>query len=482
MPMNTLKNLLQEPVRVVLDKVVQSDMFRQLALQYAEKTLRKNIIGDNPGNISSPLRAREDEFLALRNMLFSINKAMDRGLISASARKGLLKVFVGKVMLKDDDVLEAFEKKYHTVPPGFLLISPTKTCNLRCVGCYANSSKDDKDFLDYATFSKILSEKTDLWASYFTVLSGGEPLLWRDGDKTLLDILREHKDQYFLMYTNGTMIDQRMADALAEVGNVTPAISMEGFEDGTDKRRGVGTFRRILSAFECLRKAGVPFGVSLTATRQNAELLLSDEFLDFCLEEQGAIYAWVFQYMPIGRHFTLDLMVTPEQRLEMFKREQYLQRERKLFVADFWNSGAISHGCISAGRWGGYFYIDWKGDVMPCAFFPYSNMNIKDVYHAGGDLNQVLFSPFFKDIRTWQNGYGFATKGATAGNWIMPCPMRDHHRVARDLIEKHGARPGDEPAGQALVDPQYHEGLETYNERFEELTRDLWNHDYLGKA
>ncbi len=65
---------------------------------------------------------------------------------------------------------------------------------------------------------------------------------------------------------------------------------------------------------EQLKNAGVPFGISVTATRQNAETVLSDEFLDYYFENMGAIYGWIFQYMPIGRSYTIDMMVSPEQR------------------------------------------------------------------------------------------------------------------------------------------------------------------------
>ncbi len=101
---------------------------------------------------------------------------------------------------------------------------------------------------------------------------------------------------------------------------------------------------------EQLRKAGVFFGISLTATRHNVEEILSEEFIDYFFEQQGAFYGWIFQYMPIGRSFTLDLMPTPEQRLWMWKRSWEIVKKRKIFLADFWNHGTLSNGCIAGGR------------------------------------------------------------------------------------------------------------------------------------
>ncbi|MCD6295811.1 MAG: radical SAM protein, partial [Deltaproteobacteria bacterium] len=360
--------------------MIQNDGIRHAALDYAEKTAYKSIMKDNPVNVSFPMKVREYQFIVFRNLLYSIDRALDKGSISQNARRGLLKNLIGKVVLRDNNARKNFEKEYKTRAPGFVLISPTSTCNLHCIGCYANSSKYEKIHMEYDVFTRIIREKAELWGSYFTVISGGEPLMWRSNGKSIIDIFREHKDNYFLMYTNGTLIDKKMAKEMAELGNVTPAISLEGFEKETDQRRGAGTFKKVLNAFENLREAGVPFGISLTATRENAELLLSDEFIDFCYEEQGAVYGWIFQYMPIGRHFTLDLMVTPEQRLNMFRRVQYFLKEKKLFLVDFWNSGMASNGCISAGRCGGYFVVDWKGDVLPCVFFPYKTHNIIQTY------------------------------------------------------------------------------------------------------
>ena len=141
-----------------------------------------------------------------------------------------------------------------------------------------------------------------------------------------------------------------MAAQIAEVGNLTPAISVEGFEAETDERRGEGVFKKILEAMANLREVGVPFGISVTATRSNAEQVVSDEFVNFYFEQQGAVYGWMFQYMPIGRSITLDMMVTPEQRKWMFEREKHIIHEKHVFLPDFWNGGAVLGGCLAERR------------------------------------------------------------------------------------------------------------------------------------
>jgi len=478
--MGTLKKIAGNSAGMLLNQLLANDSLRHMALRQAEKMAYDSCMEDN-----YPFAVKEAEFIAKRNLLGALNKALDKGLIAPNVRKRLLQNLAGKVMLPDCDARKNFIEKYKTYPPGFLVISPAATCNLKCTGCYANSSSSESAHLDFEMFSRIIEEKEKLWGSYFTVISGGEPLMWRDGGHTILDIFKKHKDQYFMMYTNGTLIDKAMAKKLADLGNVTPAISIEGFEEATDARRGKGTYKKILEAFANLREAGVPFGVSLTATRLNMDTLISDEFVDFCFDKQGAIYGWYFQYMPIGRAYTLDLVITPEQRLQMYEKQQVLMRDKKLFFLDFWNGGPMAHGCLSGGRRGGYFYVNWNGDVTPCVFFPYSTSNIRDVYKNGGDLNTLLFSDFFKDIRDWQTQYGFAQDYKVVkpeiGNWLRSCPMRDHHRKAQEFITKHNAKPVDLPAADAMTDSKYHELLNAYGDRIGELTDPIWRKQYLAK-
>jgi MoaA/NifB/PqqE/SkfB family radical SAM enzyme len=476
-----IKSVIDVSAAALLNQILANDSFRHLALRQAEKMAYDNCMED-----AYPEAVKEAEFIAKRNLLYALDKALDKGLIAPHVRKKLLQNLVGKVMLPDSDAKKNFIEKYKIHPPGFLVISPAATCNLKCTGCYANSSSSESAHLDFKTFSRLLDEKEKLWGSHFTVISGGEPLMWRDGDKTILDIFAKFNHQYFMMYTNGTLIDKKMAKKLAELGNVTPAISVEGFEEETDARRGKGTFRKIKEAFANLRDVGVPFGVSLTATRKNVDTLISDKFVDFCFEEQGAIYGWYFQYMPIGRAYTLDLVVTPEQRLQMYEKQQIMMKDKKLFFLDFWNGGPISHGCLAGGRRGGYFYVNWNGDVTPCVFFPYSTGNILRTFETGGDLNTLLFSEFFKDIREWQTEYGFAQDykvvDKEVGNWLRPCPMRDHHRKAHELISKHKALPVDLPAADAIDDSQYHAMLSEYGDKIGEMTDPIWRKDYLKKA
>lgn len=452
---------------------------RNAILARIENKSYRVLVQENADN--RPRGVQEDKHGYLMGLLYGFDRALERGLIAKNVRKRLIKVFLDQVVLNRRQVEET-TRVLGFAPPLFVLVSPTGRCNLRCVGCYAESDPGNHASLDFDTFDRILMEKQELWGSHFTVISGGEPFLWRDGNRDLLDIVAKHETDMFMVYTNGTLIDDSLAKRMAELGNITPAVSVEGFEEETDARRGKGVHRKILTAFENLRRHGVMFGVSATPTRNNWETITSDRFAEFYFGEQSAVYSWLFQYMPIGRGQSLELMVTPEQRAEMLRRTRRLVREQKLFMADFWNSGMASNGCICAGRPGGYFYIDWNGDITPCAFVPYSTDNIYDIYSKGGNLNTALDSPLFKDIRKWQDEYGYARPAEATGNWLCPCVIRDHFAVAEKAVLRSNARPINGEAAIALRDAGYRRGMVRYGQDLKRITDPIWAGEYVGRS
>ena len=220
----------------------------------------------------------------------------------------------------------------------------------------------------------------------------------------------------------------------------------------------------------------------MTATRDNADTLLSDEVIDFYYEKMGAAFGWLFHYMPMGRAYTLEMLPTPEQRLRMFQRAWQLVHERQLFLADFWNSGTAANGCQSSGHPGGYLTVDWNGKVAPCVFVPYSPVNIHDVYAQGKNLNDVWADPFFAKLRAWQWDYSNElsfSKGSRHGNWTMPCPIRDHYAEFHKILKEHSPEPVDENARAALDDPEYYKGMVAYNRDVAKIFGPIWEKKYI---
>ncbi len=465
----------------LLKKIMRMKIGRDALVKKFQQKMRAGLMEDYPDYLNEVNEKRYQFFSA---MLESVKRNVDKNNINPGVTDRIIDTLVRYSFASRKEVnlrSEPFRERYNMEPPSFVTISPTQKCNLKCEGCYASSTGNEScPTLSFEIVEKMCDEVYNEWGNRFMVFSGGEPLLFSNNGKSLFDIWEKYPDMFFLFYTNSTLINEERARKMAELGNITPAISIEGFEKETDRRRGKGTFQKILKAFENLRKVGLPFGVSVTATQKNINILFDDKFYDFVFQEQGASYMWMFQLMPIGQaKNTKKMMITPEQRVQLYRKWDYLLKEKKYCIADFWNSSALSNGCIAYGRSSGYLYIDWNGNIMPCVFVPYYQDNIKDLYNKGKKLADALFSSMFVNGRKWQDKYG-RTHPKTAENGLMPCSIRDHfHNFKQNIFQGKGE---DEIAEQAIHSEEYEKTLEEFDEELETLTRPIWKKEYLEKG
>lgn len=339
-------------------------------------------------------------------------------------------------------------KKEGSQAPFTILISPTMRCNLSCIGCYAgNYSKSDD--LKFEIIDRIVQEGKEAGVAFFTIL-GGEPFIRRD----LFDIYRKHNDAFFQVYTNGTLINNKIARKLAELGNVMPMVSIEGFEKETDQRRGRGVYKKVIRAMEILQKHQVPFGYSVAVTRKNIKVVTSDKFVDMLIKK-GTLVGWYFLYMPIGKDPDLSLMPTPQQRYFLKTRRDYIRANKPLFIIDFWNDAPYVGGCIAAKH---YIHINHKGEVEPCIFTHFTQINIKNT-----SLKRAMNCHFFKEIRKRQ---------PYSDNLYLPCMLIDHPQVSRELYQKCDIHPTHEGAEGLFSDLA--EGLDEYAKGVKNIYSKVW--------
>ena len=468
----------------LLKEALKRKSLRKTFLDQLEKKAKKALLEDK----KFPRAVQEKKLQWLSAFINQGFKNLEKGYVSSSILEKLIEVLGRNNFFRGEipeikKAKEAFKEKYGVYPPLFLTLSPTQVCNLRCKGCYAASSPETAVTMPFEIAERILEENHDLFGNRFIVFSGGEPLMYQSQGKTIFDLFAKYPDTFIIFYTNGTLITKEVAQKLAELGNAYPQISVEGSEEETDERRGKGVFQRILKAVSYLREVGLPYALSVTATRKNLKTLLSDEFYHFWFEEQGASYMWIFQLMPIGRgKEVFDLMPTPEERVKLYRKwEELLQR--KYPVADFWNSGVLANGCIAYAReTSGYFYIDWNGNITPCVFIPYYIDNVYDLYQKGKTLGDALVSDFFKKGREWQRKYGYGCPAEKIQNWLMPCSIRDHYKYFREIILPEEAKGEDQFAEEAKNSKEYFERLVEYDEKLKEITDPIWEKEYKKQA
>ena len=307
--------------------------------------------------------------------------------------------------------------------PWAILLDPTSACNLHCTGCWA-AEYGNKLNLSYDDIDSIVNQGVELGVHIY-IYTGGEPLV-RKAD--LIKLCEAHPDCAFLSFTNATLIDEAFVQEMIRVKNFVPAISVEGIGEATDMRRGEGTFNKIDRAMALLREAQLPFGVSLVHTSENSDALVSDEFFDW-LQDQGVLFAWIFTFMAVGYN-TKDcsLMATAEQRRDLYNFVRKARNERPLFTLDFQNDGEFVGGCIAGGR--RYLHINARGDVEPCVFAHYSNVNIHDV-----TLLEALQSPLFMQY--------YHNQPFDGDNHLRPCPIYENTGKLAEMVEAAGAHSTD---------------------------------------
>ncbi|MBK5252364.1 MAG: radical SAM protein [Peptostreptococcaceae bacterium] len=334
-----------------------------------------------------------------------------------NVRKKMIKNFVLNAYLYGRPEAKRAEDENDCNIPWAILMDPTTRCNLKCIGCWA-AEYNKKDELDFDTLDRIIREGKGI-GTYMYIYSGGEPTMRKDDILRLAEI---HDDCMFLAFTNGTLIDDSFAKKVQMLGNIAFAISVEGFEKETDMRRGKGTFKKVVKAMETLKRHGILFGFSTCYHSKNTDVVGSDEYIDF-VEEHGCLFGWYFTYMPLGKDADTSLLATSSQRAHMYKRVREIRAGKPIFVLDFWNDGEYVSGCIAGGR--KYLHINANGDVEPCAFIHYSNVNIKEV-----SLLDALKSPIFMQYR---RQYPFNN------NHLRPCPMFDNPEKLVDMVNKSDA-------------------------------------------
>jgi MoaA/NifB/PqqE/SkfB family radical SAM enzyme len=341
--------------------------------------------------------------------------------IDAGVRKKMFENFLINSSILGSRRKNKCEEKYDCNIPWAILMDPTSACNLHCTGCWA-AEYGNKLNMSFDMLDNIIEQGKKL-GTYMYIYSGGEPLV-RKND--IIKLCEKHSDCEFLAFTNGTLIDEAFADEMLRVQNFVPAISIEGFEEETDFRRGKGTYQAVIRAMEILKRKKLPFGASLCYTSKNTETIGSEEYIDDLIAK-GCKFAWFFTYMPVGVDAVPELMASAEQRKYMYHQIREFRNTKSLFTMDFWNDGEYVTGCIAGGRC--YLHINANGDIEPCAFIHYADSNIKEK-----TLLEAYQSPLFMQYRKNQ---------PFNDNLLQPCPLLDNPGRLTNIIKESDAKSTD---------------------------------------
>jgi MoaA/NifB/PqqE/SkfB family radical SAM enzyme len=164
----------------------------------------------------------------------------------------------------------------------------TMRCNLHCEFCYVgdllNLEGEWRQELSLEALSKAFPEQKDFQIN----LTGGEIFMRKD-IMSVLDLFREKGYAAGYLTTNGTIITEERAEALAELAAKGflkhISVSVDGPKDLHDAARGLkGTFERTTEGLRRLqtaaRRKGAPLRISINTTVAHESLDALDSMVD----------------------------------------------------------------------------------------------------------------------------------------------------------------------------------------------------------
>jgi len=324
--------------------------------------------------------------------------------------KGMLSVEKHKRRLKRGEVF-----------PPFLYVSIINSCNLRCQGCWVDVAAKQQ-IIEPEAMHKLIREAKEMGNVFFGIV-GGEPFM----HPHLLDMLAEHPDCYFQIFTNGQFITEERAQRMRQLGNVTPLISIEGNEIVSDQRRGrASVFNKTMQGLQNCLKHKVFTGVCTSLCQTNIDDLLTEQWLDRLID-MGVMYAWFHVYRPMGPDANPQLCLTPEQQLRARRFVVEMRAKKPIIIIDAYYDGEGKALCPAAT--GISHHINPWGGIEPCPIVQFTKESIHASEADSRSLrDKFLHSTFLRDFR------------ALAQSTTRGCIVLERPDLLKQLVEKHGAQ------------------------------------------
>lgn len=251
----------------------------------------------------------------------------------------------------------------------------SRTCNLRCVYCYASSGKPLKNELNLAEIKDVVDQAVQLGARKIVVLGGGEPLLYPQLFE-VLDIII-NKNLVVDLFTNGTLITPDLAGELymRGVGVVIKMNSRKAaIQDYLADREG--TFAAINNGLAALQKAGYPdeehsLGLETIICRQNYDEL--PDMWRWARRQEIVPYIEVMTFQGRATNHP-ELEVSPDKIKTLFETLANIDAEE---LGCHWTP----HPPLAASECARHEYsctITANGEVHPCPGVNISAGNIRE--------------------------------------------------------------------------------------------------------
>ncbi len=207
----------------------------------------------------------------------------------------------------------------------------TMGCNMRCNHCGSSCKDALADELTTEEALRVCDDMAALGMRWIT-LSGGEPLTRKDWPQLAGRLFRNGIIPNII--TNGWLVDDDMVKTAAANGVETISISLDGVKDTHDKIRKKGSFDRVISAFQVLRRHKHTSAANTTVTKENIHQL--DAIKEILISNE--VDLWQLQIgLPMGNMANHRDLVIDKQAVDDLLDYAYqttLEGKIKVFPAD----------------------------------------------------------------------------------------------------------------------------------------------------
>jgi radical SAM protein with 4Fe4S-binding SPASM domain len=293
----------------------------------------------------------------------------------------------------------------------------TLRCNLRCQHCYIpterRASRSERE-LSLVEIERILDEVTDAGCLWL-LLTGGEPLLRRD----FFDIYAyaRHKGLILTLFTNGTLVTQRIADYLAEWRPFNIEITLYGATQETYERvTGIpGSYARCRRGIDLLMERKLPLGLKTMVMSLNHHELDQMKSLAASLGVQ-------FRFDPI-MHAALDgstrptlLRLTPEEVIEVERADPARASQWPKTIQEDLKFKVTNRNLYLCGAGKTSFHIDSAGQLSMCISNRNPSFNLQTGSFRDG------WGLFLPQATTRQYSDHFPCAGCSLRSMCPQCP------------------------------------------------------------
>jgi len=270
----------------------------------------------------------------------------------------------------------------------------TLKCNLCCVHCLSSAGISSKNELTTQECRELIDQLAAIKIFQLNI-GGGEPFLRED----FLDLLSysHEKGLVTCVSTNGIVIDNELAKQLSMLKMLYLQVSLDGSTaEVNDQIRGVGTYKKILDAMDCLACHGAPFSINTVLTRLNYPQL--DTLREIAKEYRAELR--VSRFRPSGRgKERKDYLGPDKNQLEAFA--DWLNGHDLVRTGDsFFSLTSESRrrkGLDMCGAAKMTCCISPTGEVYPCAFLqerPFLVGNVREKTFKEMWDNSLVFAQF----------------------------------------------------------------------------------------